>query len=106
MSNPRLSVQERHSCTGNSPKGVTKVVKGLDHPSCEKSVGELGLFRLIKRRPRAEGRGVINVCKYLKGGCKEDRAMFFPVVSSDRTSSSGNKQAQEIPFEYQETLFC
>ena len=41
---------------------------------------------------RREGSGgLTNVCKYLEGGRKEDRARLFPVVPSDGTRGHGHK---------------
>jgi len=60
------------------------MIKGLEHLFCEETLGELGLFSLEKR-------DLINVYKYLKVVCKEDRTRLFLVVPSDKTRGNGHK---------------
>lgn len=59
-------------------------IKGLEHLSNDKMLGEVGLFS-----PEKEQRGLINVYKYLMGKNKEERDRFFTVVT--RTRGSGRK---------------
>ena len=64
----------------------------------------MGLLSLEKQR---FVRGLINVYKYLEGGCKEDGAGLFSVVPSARTRGKGHKlKHRRVPLNTRKHFYC
>ncbi|KAK4816505.1 hypothetical protein QYF61_017466 [Mycteria americana] len=68
---------------------TAKMMRGLDHFSYEERLR--GTVQPGEKQAQGD---LINVYKYLKGACKEDKARLFLVVPRDRTRESEVKAGQ------------
>ncbi|KAK4826782.1 hypothetical protein QYF61_011431 [Mycteria americana] len=67
---------------------ATKMIRGMEHLSCEEKLTELLLFSLENRRLQ---RNLTGAFQYLKGAYKEDRDRLFSKACCDRTRGNGFK---------------
>ncbi|KFQ88930.1 hypothetical protein N337_06336, partial [Phoenicopterus ruber ruber] len=67
---------------------ATKMIRGMEHLSCEDRLRALGLFCLEKRRLQGD---LIVAFQYLKGAYKKDGDKLFSRACCDRTRGNGFK---------------
>ncbi|KAK4822922.1 hypothetical protein QYF61_023422 [Mycteria americana] len=67
---------------------ATKMIRGMEHLSCEERLRELGLFSLEKRKLWAD---LIVAFQYVKGAYKKDGDRLFSRACCNRTRGNGFK---------------
>jgi len=70
------------------PYLLCKIIRGLEHLSCEERLRELGLFSLEKRRLQSD---IIVAFQYSKGACKKNGERVFSRACCDRRRGNGFK---------------
>lgn len=80
---------------------MAMMVKGLKPLLCEEKLEKSGTVQPRKEKTRGD---LMNMYKYLKGGCTEGGARLFQAVPTS-DMKMGTTETQEAPPEYKEILF-